>query len=83
MLSAPQFQSGQPLQYSPNIEAPLALSQATAGSAGQATAWRNRSLGGGRPMAFSAKTRGTTFNWDGGSSTPNLPQSDKGAGRNE
>ena len=57
---------------------PLSLSAATAGSTAQATAWRNNSLGGGRPLSFSKKTRGTTYNWDDTSPTQ-LPESDKGA----
>ena len=61
---------------------PLSLSKATTGSAAQATAWRNQSLGKGGPLAYSSKTRGTTFSWDDAAS-PSLPQSDKGAGRNQ
>lgn len=62
---------------------PLSLSKATTGSAAQSTAWRNSSLGKGGPQAYSAKTRGTTFNWDDAASPTTLPQSDKGAGRNQ
>lgn len=61
---------------------PLSLSKATTGSAAQATAWRNQSLGKGGPLAYSSKTRGTTFSWDD-TASPSLPQSDKGAGRNQ
>jgi hypothetical protein len=62
---------------------PLSLSKATTGSAAQSTAWRNSSLGKGGPLALSSKTRGTTFNWDDTSSSPSIPQSDKGAGRSQ
>ena len=76
-LSTSQFSP-----ITPDTTAPLSLSKSTTGSAAQATAWRNRSLGNGSPLALSAKTRGTTFNWDDSSSSPSLPQSDKGMGRN-
>jgi hypothetical protein len=81
MLSQPQFQSGQPYQQSPDSPPPLSLGKNTTGSAAQATAWSNRSLGGGKPLAYSSKTRGTTYSWDDTPQT-NLPESDKGAGRN-
>lgn len=77
-LSASQFQ---PVQ--PDITPPLSLSAATTGSAAQATAWRNQSLGKGGPLAYSSKTRGTTFNWDDTAASSAMPKSDKGAGRNE
>jgi len=66
----------------PNVDVPMSLSKNTYGSAAQATAWRNRSLGSGSPMSLSSKTAGTTFNWDDTASTPTVPQSDKGMGRN-
>jgi len=77
-LSSSQFQSVQP-----DVTLPLSLSKATTGSAAQATAWRNQSLGKGVPLAYSSKTRGTTFSWDDTAAGPSLPQSDKGAGRNQ
>jgi len=77
-ISASQFQ---PVQ--PDMTPPLSLSKATTGSAAQATAWRNQSLGKGGPLAYSAKTRGTTFSWDDTASSPTIPQSDKGAGRSQ
>jgi hypothetical protein len=77
-LSSSQFQSVQP-----DVALPLSLSKATTGSAAQATAWRNQSLGKGGPLAYSSKTRGTTFNWDDAAPGSTLPQSDKGAGRNQ
>ena len=63
-------------------DAPMSYSSNTSSSAAQATAWRTRSLGGGKPLAWSRKTGGTTFNWDDSSQT-NLPSSDKGAGRSQ
>lgn len=62
------------------VEAPLSLSKNTTGSAAQATAWRNRSLAGGRPLAYSSKTAGTTYNFDdnAGGVSP-IPKSDSGA----
>jgi hypothetical protein len=77
-LSSSQFQ---PVQ--PDITPPLSLSSATTGSAAQATAWRNQSLGKGGPLAYSSKTRGTTFSWDDTTTPSALPQSDKGAGRKQ
>ena len=59
---------------------PLSFSSATSGSAQQATAWSTKNLGGGRPLAWSRKTGGTTFKWDDATG-PSLPSSDKGAGR--
>jgi hypothetical protein len=76
-LSSSQFSP-----VTPDITTPLSLSKATTGSAAQATAWRNRSLGEGRPLALSSKTQGTTFSWDDSSSQPSVPQADKGMGRN-
>jgi hypothetical protein len=66
----------------PSIDTPLSLSKNTYGSAAQATAWKNRSLGSGGPMSLSSKTAGTTFNWDDSAASPSVPQSDKGMGRN-
>ena len=77
-LSSSQFQP-----VTPDVTAPLSLSKSTTGSAAQATAWRNSSLGRSGPLAYSSKTRGTTFNWDDTAASPSLPQSDKGAGRNQ
>jgi hypothetical protein len=76
-LSSSQFSP-----VTPDVTPPLSLSKATTGSAAQATAWRNRSLGSGTPLALSSKTRGTTFNWDDTAASPSIPQSDKGMGRN-
>ena len=78
-LSSPQFGAE---QNSVGTPAPLSYSKSTSSSAAQATAWSNRSIGGDRPLAYSSKTKGTTFNWDD-SSAPTIPFSDKGAGRNE
>jgi hypothetical protein len=76
-ISSSQFQ---PVQ--PDMTPPLSLSSATTGSAAQATAWRNQSIGKGSPLAYSSKTRGTTFSWDDSSSTTTLPQS-QGSGRSQ
>lgn len=70
--------SGKSTTDTPEVDTPLSLSSGTTGSAAQATAWRNRGLGGGRPMSYSNKTRGTTFNFDDAAPTA-APQSDKGA----
>ena len=61
---------------------PLSLSKATTGSAAQATAWRNQSIGKGGPLAYSSKTRGTTFSWDDTATPTTLPTS-QGAGRSQ
>lgn len=82
MLSSPQFQTGQALQSNPESPPPLSLSKNTTGSAAQATAWSTKSLGAGKPLSYSSKTRSTTFNWDD-ASQPSLPSSDKGVGRSE
>jgi hypothetical protein len=76
-LSSTQF-GGEDSQ--PEIETPLALGKNTAGSAANATAWRNKNLGRGRPMAYSSKTAGSTYNFDdSSSSTSPIPKSDSGA----
>ena len=45
-------------------------------------AWRNQSIGRGGPLAYSSKTRGSTFNWDDTAASPSIPQSGKGEGKN-
>ena len=69
------------MAMTPDIETPLSLGSKTFGSAAQATAWKNRSLGQGRPLALSNKTMGTTFNWDDSAASPSMPQADSGVGR--
>ena len=67
----------------PDVDTPLSFSSSTAGSAAQATAWKNRSLGGGKPLSLSKKTMGTTFNWDDASSaSPTVPASRGGTNPN-
>lgn len=64
-LSNSQFGgSNSMVPQTPDVDTPLSFSSSTAGSAAQATAWKNRSLGGGKPLSLSKKTAGTTFNWD-------------------
>jgi hypothetical protein len=79
-LSSSQFGDEDSSNPTPEIETPLALGKNTAGSAANATAWRNKSLGRGRPMAYSKRTAGTTYNFDenDGGSSP-IPKSDSGA----
>lgn len=60
---------------------PLALGSSTTGSFQQQTAWRTP-RGGGTPLSYSKRTAGTTFKWDDDTG-PELPRSDKGAGRND
>lgn len=76
-ISSSQFK---PVQ--PDMTPPLSLGKSTTGSAAQATAWRNQSIGKGGPLAYSSKTRGTTFSWDDTSTTTALPQS-QGSGRSQ
>ena len=66
----------------PDVDTPLSFSSSTAGSAAQATAWKNRSIGGGRPLSLSKKTTGTTFNWDDSSTSTTVPQSRGGTNPN-
>jgi hypothetical protein len=79
-LSSSQFGDEDSSNPTPEIETPLALGKNTAGSAANATAWRNKSLGRGRPMAYSKRTAGSTYNFDdsAGGSSP-IPKSDSGA----
>ena len=60
-----------------DASAPLSLGKSTTGSVAQRTSWRSND--GGRPAAYSSKTRGTTLNWDDDNSGPSLPKSDPGA----
>jgi hypothetical protein len=76
-ISSSQFQA-----VRPDMTPPLSLSKATTGSAAQATAWRNQSIGKGGPLSYSSKTRGTTFSWDDTAATPSAPQS-QGSGRSQ
>ena len=66
----------------PDVTPPLSLSASTFGSAAQATSWINRNLGGDKPMSLSKKTMGTTYKFDDSGSSPTIPSSDRGAGRN-
>ena len=59
------------------VETPLSLSSSTTGSVARRTAWRSNDRGGS-PSAYSAKTKGTTLNWDD-AQQQQLPSSDKGA----
>ena len=81
LLSNSQFGANNSMTpQTPDVDTPLSFSSSTAGSAAQATAWKNRSIGGGRPLSLSKKTAGTTFNWDDTpSSTSVMPTS---GGRN-
>jgi hypothetical protein len=64
-LSNSQFGANNSMTpQTPDVDTPLSFSSSTAGSAAQATAWKNRNIGGGRPLALSKRTMGTTFNWD-------------------
>ena len=82
ILSSSEFMSdnfsGNPTHSGPDVDTPLSLSSSTTGSANQATAWRNKNLGGGKPLSLSSKTAGSTFKWDDATPTA-APQSDKGA----
>ena len=79
-LSSQQF-----TPVTPKVEAPLSLGSSTTGSTTQRTAWVTRHMGGNTPLAYSARTRGTTFNWGDDNSTTAIPKSDSGAsfGRGE
>lgn len=81
-LSAAQFDAGdtgQQVHRAPRINAPLSLSASTTGSTAQRTAWRSNDPEAGTPASYSAKTSGTTLNWDAGQKDTTLPKSDKGA----
>ena len=79
-LSSSQFGDEDSSNPTPEIETPLALGKNTMGSAANATAWRNKSLGRGRPMAYSSRTAGSTYNFEdsSGGASP-IPKSDSGA----
>ena len=80
-LSSSQFDGAyEQMANKPRVDAPLSLSSNTMGSAAGATAWRNQSLGAGRPMSYSRRTAGTTYKFDDDTKTT-LPSSDKGMGR--
>lgn len=65
------------VEKNPDVTPPLALSSNTAGSVAARLAWRSNERGS-NPAAYSAKTRGTTLNFDDAQQTQ-LPTSDKGA----
>ena len=58
------------------VRSPLSLGKATTGSVAQRTAWRSNE--GDTPSAYSAKTSGSTLNWDDAPAA-SLPKSDTGA----
>lgn len=81
-LSAAQFDAGgtgQMIHHAARIKAPLALGAGTAGSVAQRTAWRSNDPEADIPVAYSAKTSGTTLNWDAGNKETTIPSSDRGA----
>ena len=80
-LSNLQFGDSDSSSPMADIDTPLSLGSKTFGSTAQATAWKNRSLGQGRPLSLSNKTAGTTFNWDDSAATPSVPQADPGMRR--
>lgn len=75
-LSSSQFGGGD----TPSVDVPMALSASTTGSVAQATAWRTPRRGSA-PLSYSKRSAGTTFSWDD-NKLPQMPTSDKGAGRN-
>ena len=76
IISSPQF--GDSLSPQSNeVDTPLSLSSSTTGSIAKRLAWKSNERGSG-PTAYSAKTRGTTINWDDAPQSQ-LPTSDKGA----
>jgi hypothetical protein len=81
--NSPKSLSGQSFPTAPDTPTPLSLSAGTSSSAKQATAWRNKGLGGRGPLSLSKNTAGTTYSWDDNTSgSSSIPASDKGAGRN-
>lgn len=82
VISAAQFDTGgtgQEVHHAPRIKAPLAMSSSTSGSVAQRTAWRSNDPEADTPVAYSAKTAGTTLNWDAGAKDTAIPSSDRGA----
>lgn len=77
-ISASQFGDDSALEQR-YIDTPLSLSTATNTSTGVATAWRNKDLGKGKPMAYSKRTQGSAYQFDDTGSEVKLPESDKGA----
>lgn len=79
-LSSSQFDGAyEKMANAPRVDAPLSLSAGTTGSVANATAWRTKGLGGGRPLSYGLKTSGTTLKFDDDKNSTPLPSSDKGA----
>ena len=76
-LSSSQFGVGD--SDTPELDVPMSLGAATTGSIARQTAWRTPRRGQ-TPMSYSKRNSGTTFAWDDGTQ-PQMPTSDKGAGR--
>ena len=66
----------------PNVESPVSYGAATRGTYEQRTAWRTRDMSQGRPLPYSRRSAGSVYSFDDNTS-PNLPRSDKGVGRND
>lgn len=66
---------------SPTVESPVSLGAATRGTYEQRTAWRTKDMSGGRPLPYSKKSAGSVYRFDDDSS-PSMPRSDKGVGKN-
>lgn len=77
-LSSSQFGDDDALKQR-YIDTPLSLSRSTNTSTGVATAWRNKDLGHGKPLAYNAKTAGSSYKFDDDGAKTELPSSDKGA----
>jgi len=77
-LSSSQFGGGD--TNTSSVDIPMSLGAATTGSVAQQTAWRTPRRGS-IPLAYTKRSAGTTFSWDE-DKMPQMPSSDKGAGRN-
>lgn len=78
--SSQQFGSVSPV--TPDVDSPVSLGSATRDTYSQQTAWKTREMGRGRPLPYSKRSAGSVYKFDDDSS-PNLPRSDRGVGRNE
>lgn len=77
-LSSSQFGGGD--TNTSSVDVPMSLGASTTGSVARQTAWRTP-RNGQTPMSYSKRNAGTTFTWDE-DKMPQMPSSDKGAGKN-
>jgi len=65
-----------------DVDSPVSYGSATRGTYETRTAWKTRDMSTRGPLPYSKRSAGSVYKFDDDSS-PNLPRSDKGVGRND